>query len=39
MKYTTIRIEGAILSADILDKIEQGKSAASLPGISALPQK
>jgi type I restriction-modification system DNA methylase subunit len=24
MKYTTIRIEGAILSADILDKIEQG---------------
>jgi len=22
MKYTTIRIEGAILSADILDKIE-----------------
>ena len=25
MKYTTIRIEGAILSADILDKIEQGE--------------
>jgi len=24
MQYTTIRIEGAILSADILDKIEQG---------------
>ena len=24
MKYTTIRIEGAILSPDILDKIEQG---------------
>jgi type I restriction-modification system DNA methylase subunit len=24
MKYTTIHIEGAILSADILDKIEQG---------------
>ena len=24
MKYTTIRIEVAILSADILDKIEQG---------------
>ena len=24
MKYTTIRIEGVILSADILDKIEQG---------------
>lgn len=25
MKYSTIRIEGAILSADILDKIEQGE--------------
>jgi hypothetical protein len=25
MKYTTIRIEGAILSADILDKIEQSE--------------
>lgn len=25
MKYTTIRIEGSILSADILDKIEQGE--------------
>lgn len=25
MKFTTIRIEGAILSADILDKIEQGE--------------
>ena len=25
MKYSTIRIEGPILSADILDKIEQGE--------------
>jgi len=25
MKYTTIRIEGSILSADILDRIEQGE--------------
>lgn len=31
MKYTTIRIEGAILSADILDKIEQGEIAGQLP--------
>jgi len=30
MKYTTIRIEGAILSADILDKIEQGELGAQL---------
>ena len=30
MKYTTIRIEGAILSADILDKIEQGDLAGQL---------
>jgi hypothetical protein len=30
MKYTTIRIEGAILSADILDKIEQGEIAGQL---------
>ena len=27
MKYTTIRIEGSILSADILDRIEQGDIA------------
>jgi len=31
MKYTTIRIEGAILSADILAKIEQGE----MPGQAA----
>jgi hypothetical protein len=31
MKYTTIRIEGAILSADILDRIEQGEIAGQLP--------
>ena len=31
MKYTTIRIEGAILSADILDKIEQGDLGGQLP--------
>lgn len=31
MKYTTIRIEGAILSADILDRIEQGDIAGQLP--------
>ncbi len=31
MKYTTIRIEGAILSADILDKIEQGDIPGQLP--------
>jgi hypothetical protein len=30
MKYTTIRIEGSILSSDILDKIEQG----NIPGQS-----
>ena len=30
MKYTTIRIEGAILSADILDKIEQGEIGGQL---------
>ena len=30
MKYTTIRIEGAILSADILDKIEQGNIGGQL---------
>jgi len=30
MKYTTIRIEGSILSADILDKIEQGDIAGQL---------
>jgi type I restriction-modification system DNA methylase subunit len=30
MKYTTIRIEGAILSADILDKIEQGELGGQL---------
>ena len=30
MKYTTIRIEGAILSADILDKIEQGEAGGQL---------
>jgi hypothetical protein len=31
MKYATIRIEGAILSADILDRIEQGDLAGQLP--------
>jgi type I restriction-modification system DNA methylase subunit len=31
MKYTTIRIESAILSADILDRIEQGDIAGQLP--------
>jgi len=31
MKYTTIRIEGPILSADILDKIEQGDLGGQLP--------
>jgi len=31
MKFTTIRIEGAILSADILDKIEQGELGGQLP--------
>ncbi len=30
MKYTTIRIEGAILSSDILDKIEQGELGGQL---------
>ena len=30
MKFTTIRIEGAILSADILDKIEQGELGGQL---------
>ncbi|MFC1533650.1 Eco57I restriction-modification methylase domain-containing protein [Thermodesulfobacteriota bacterium] len=30
MKYTTIRIEGSILSADILDKIEQGEVGGQL---------
>ena len=30
MKYTTIRIESAILSADILDKIEQGELGGQL---------
>ena len=30
MKYTTIRIEGAILSADILDRIEQGNISGQL---------
>jgi len=36
MKFTTIRIEGAILSADILDKIElslEGKNK-SVPNFS-----
>lgn len=36
MKYTTIRIEGSIISADILDRIEQGEAAANLPRILAL---
>ncbi|MBF0231652.1 MAG: restriction endonuclease [Desulfamplus sp.] len=31
MKFTTIRIEGSILSADILDKIEQGDLGGQLP--------
>ena len=31
MKYSTIRIEGSILSADILDKIEQGDIGGQLP--------
>ena len=31
IKYSTIRIEGSILSADILDKIEQG----DIPGQSS----
>ena len=31
MKFSTIRIEGAILSADILDKIEQGELGGQLP--------
>lgn len=31
MKYTTIRIEGAILSADILDKIETGDITGQTP--------
>jgi hypothetical protein len=31
MKYTTIRIEGPILSADILDKIEQGEIGGQAP--------
>ena len=31
MKYTTIRIEGSILSADILDKIEQGDLGGQMP--------
>lgn len=30
MKYTSIRIEGAILSADILDRIEQGDIAGQI---------
>src|SRR4030042_6499556 len=30
MKFSTIRIEGAILSADILDKIEQGELGGQL---------
>lgn len=32
MKYTTIHIEGAILSADILDKIERGDVGGQLAG-------
>lgn len=31
MKFNTIRIEGSILSADILDKIEQGELGGQLP--------
>ncbi len=31
MKYTTIRIEGSILSPDILDKIEQGELGGQRP--------
>ena len=31
MKYPSIRIEGAILSADILDKIEQGELLGQKP--------
>jgi hypothetical protein len=31
MKYTTIRIEGSILSSDILDKIEQGNISGQSP--------
>jgi hypothetical protein len=31
MKYPTIRIEGSILSADILDKIEQGEISGQKP--------
>lgn len=31
MKFTTIRIEGAILSSDILDKIEQGDISGQSP--------
>ncbi|MCP4688260.1 MAG: restriction endonuclease, partial [Desulfobacterales bacterium] len=32
MKYTTIRMEGAILSSDILDRIEQGEMRGQLAG-------
>lgn len=31
MKYTTIRIEGSILSSDILDKLEQGELGGQRP--------
>jgi len=31
MKFNTIRIEGSILSSDILDKIEQGELGGQLP--------
>ncbi|MCB0293402.1 MAG: hypothetical protein KDH97_24320, partial [Calditrichaeota bacterium] len=31
MNYTTIRIEGAILSGDILDKLAQGELGGQLP--------
>ncbi|HEX2936117.1 MAG TPA: hypothetical protein VHO72_12260 [Bacteroidales bacterium] len=31
MSYSTIRIEGAILSADILDRLEQGELGGQNP--------
>jgi hypothetical protein len=31
IKYSTIRIEGSILSSDILDKIEQGNISGQSP--------